>query len=164
MANKKVLPLTKAEVKKVILKFWELNAKKKHVADFIPIVDENFKIVLKEKGKEVISFIGLSGLQDHQDGKAPIFYNQKFVLKSMRIKITNNEGIAKTVSQWHCMECRPQMAFCKKLIANLKHTWVIKRSPITNRAVIALHSCDYFRYVPGFSPSKAKEEFHLTLK
>lgn len=164
MANKKILPLTKAEVRRVILKFWELNAVKAHIADFIPIVDEKFKMVLKERGKIIVSFSGLAGLQDHQDGKASIFYDQKFILGSIKIKVSNKQAIAKTVGQWHCIECDPRRPLSKKLKANLKHTWIVKRSPVTNHAVLTLHSCDYFKYLRGFSPAETKKEFHLTLE
>lgn len=164
MQVKKIQPLTKNEVENIILKFWKLNASKAHIADFIPILDKNFAIVLKEKGKKVISFQGLAGLQDHQDGKAPLFYNQKFILKSIKIRITNNTAIAKTTAEWHCLFCEKKSPKSKKLKAHLKHTWTIKKAG-NNLPVITLHVCDYFKYLPGFSPKTAmgKKEFHLEL-
>jgi len=160
----KVKPLTKAEVKDVILRFWHLNAGKAHIADFLPILDENsFRVVLKEKGRIIEKFDGIRGLQDHQDGKG-IYYNQRFILKSIRTEIIHDQAISHTTAVWDCLHCEPYMARCEHLKAVLHHTWRVRRSPNNQQAIIANHTCDYFRYLHNFEPKFTKSsEFHLKL-
>jgi hypothetical protein len=156
--------LTTAEVKNVILKFWYLNAGKAHIADFLPILDESsFSVILKERGRIVEEFDGIRGLQDHQDGKG-IYYNQRFILKSIKTKVTRDRAVSHTTSVWDCLHCEPAMVRCEHLKAILHHTWIVRRSPTTQQAIIVSHTCDYFRYLPNFAPKFTRTtEFHLKL-
>ena len=76
--------LTRDEVRSVIETFWRLDADKAHLADFLPIMDDEFVIrAVSEAGEEVVRFDGLAGLEDHQDGKMDIF-DEVFELTSFR--------------------------------------------------------------------------------
>ena len=77
--------LTEDEVRDVIETFWRLDAGKAHLADFLPIMDDEFVIrAVDDTGAEVVRFDGLAGLEDHQDGKMDIF-DEAFELTALRL-------------------------------------------------------------------------------
>jgi hypothetical protein len=160
-------PLTETEVRDVILTFWRLNAEKAPVSDFIPILDEGFALVAVDaSGEEVARFDGLEGLEEHQAGKE-IYFDQRFTLRSLDCELQENRAVAQTTGLWECIHCEPGMARSEPLKAELGHTWYSRRSVETGRALLSLHVCTYFRYVPGFEPTPASDaisadrEFHL---
>ena len=78
--------LTEDEVREVVETFWRLDADKAHLAEFLPIMDDEFVIrAVNEAGEEVVRFDGLAGLEDHQDGKMDIF-DEAFELTSFRLE------------------------------------------------------------------------------
>jgi hypothetical protein len=160
-------PLTATEVRDVILAFWRLNAAKAPVSEFALIVDEDFALVAVDAGgEEVVRFDGLSGLEEHQAGKE-VYFDQKFALRSFECELDGERAVANTTGLWKCIHCEPGMARSEPLKADLAHTWYARRSSETGRAVLTLHVCTYFRYLPGFEPAvrrdgaSADREFHL---
>ena len=160
-------PLSDTEVRDVILTFWRLNADKAPASEFAPIVDDGFALVaVNASGEEVVRFDGLSGLEEHQAGKE-VYFDQRFTLRSFACELQGDRAVAKTTGLWECIHCEPGMARSEPLKADLGHTWYARRSPKTGRALLSLHVCTYFQYVPGFKPAPeandapADREFHL---
>jgi hypothetical protein len=160
-------PLSDKEVRDVILEFWRLNAENAPVSEFAPMIDEGFALVaVNSSGEEVVRFDGLSGLEEHQAGKA-VYFDQRFTMRSFTCEHQGDRAIAKTTGLWECMHREPGMARSEPLKADLAHTWYARRSPQTQRAVLSLHVCTYFQYQPGFQPALNREdastdrEFHL---
>ena len=158
--------LSAPEVKRAILTFWRLNATKAPIADFIPILDEDFEIIATDAaGNVVLKYSGLAGLEDHQYGKQ-IYYDQRFILKSFEAELAGQEAIAHTTGEWHCLHCEPRKPCSEPLRADLKHTWFVRRSAATGRPLLRRHICTYFQYVEGYAPQPASStdgyrEFHL---
>ena len=101
--------LTRDEVRSVIETFWRLDADKAHLADFLPIMDDEFVIrAVSEAGEEVVRFDGLAGLEDHQDGKMDIF-DEVFELTSFRFD-TGPVAIAHTTCVWTFRRREPRAA------------------------------------------------------
>jgi hypothetical protein len=160
-------PLSDTEVREVILKFWRLNAEDAPVSDFAPILDDGFALVaVNASGEEVVRFDGLSGLAEHQAGKK-VYVDQRFTLRSFECELQGDRAIAKTTGLWECTHSEPGMAQSEQLKADLAHTWYARRAPETGRAVLSLHVCTYFQYLPGFEPApngddaSTNREFHL---
>jgi hypothetical protein len=159
-------PLSDAEVRDVILTFWRLNADKAPASAFLPILDEGFALIATNpQGEEVVRFDGVSGLEEHQAGKE-VYYDQRFTLRSFDLRFEDDRAVAQTTGLWECIHCEPGMARSEPLKADLAHTWYARRSPESGRAVLSLHVCTYFNYVPGFEPARADgtpgdREFHL---
>jgi hypothetical protein len=160
-------PLSRTEVRNVILTFWRLNADKAPVAAFEPILDEGFALVATDpNGEEIVRFDGPSGLEEHQAGKE-VYFDQRFTLRSFEVELHGDRAVAHTTGTWQCIHCEPGMAHSEPLKAGLRHTWHVRRSPQTGSAVLSLHVCTYFQYLPGFEPApprdaaSADREFHL---
>jgi hypothetical protein len=161
------MDLTETEVRELILTFWRLNAAKAPVADFMPILADGFALVATgPDGEEVARFDGLSGLEEHQAGKE-VYFDQRFTLRSFEVELDSESAVARTTGLWECIHCEPGMAWSEPLKADLAHTWYACRSPESGQAVLTLHVCTYFQYVPGFEPAPPKDdgsssrEFHL---
>jgi hypothetical protein len=151
----------------VILKFWRLNAEKAPASEFAAILDEGFALVAVDaSGEEVVRFDGLSGLAEHQAGKE-VYFDQRFTLRSFDCRLEGDRATAKTTGLWECIHAEPGMARSEPLKADLAHTWYARRSSDTGGAVLSLHVCTYFQYLPGFQPARdhhdasTAREFHL---
>lgn len=162
MKNKlKDKPLTKKEVKDVILKFCDLNAGRAPISAFAPIIDVE-KFELKLLGTD-IAFYGIGGFADHQMGKL-VYFDQRFILKSMKTTIKSDYAIAVTSFIWEARHWEPPAAFSELLRAYVRQSWKIVRSSKTQSAMIVSHIADKFKYLKGYSPGdKRPEDFHLTL-
>ena len=151
--------LTKKEVRTIILKFCELNAGRAPISAFASIIDvENFE--LKLLGTDV-DFHGIAGFADHQMGKL-IYFDQRFILKSMTIIIKPDRAIAKTGFIWEARHWVPPAANSELLKAYVHQTWTVKRSPKAGHPTITSHIADKFKYLKGFAPHEQSEgDFHL---
>ena len=153
-------PLTKKEVKNVILKFWHLNASRAPITDFLPIVDIN-NFVIKVQNTD-IQFRGIAGFADHQISKL-IYFDQRFILKSMKITSKPEFSIAKSLVIWEARRWESPAANSELLKAIIHHTWIVKRSAETRAPIIVTHIAEKFKYLQGFAPKESQPEFHLRL-
>lgn len=154
-------PLTQKEVRDVILAFWRLNASRAPIKDFEEIFDcENLEIRMRGTG---ILFRGIAGWADHQIGKLA-FFDQRFQLKTFQVaKKTDERIVAKTVGVWFARHWQSPAAYSHEMIADLKHTWTVIRSPKTGKAVILTHVCDKLKYRPGHEPQADPKDFHFRI-
>ena len=160
--------LTEGEVRWVIESFWRLDADKAHLADFLPIMDDEFVIrAVSEAGEEVVRFDGLAGLEDHQDGKMDIF-DEVFELTSFRLD-PGPVAIAHTTCVWTFRRREPRSARSEVCVADLAHVWQLRRHPVRGCPVMTGHTCVRFEFRPGQAPSTpsarqavkiASEELH----
>ena len=160
--------LTEDEVRDVIETFWRLDAGKAHLADFLPIMDDEFVIrAVDDAGAEVVRFDGLAGLEDHQDGKMDIF-DEAFELTALRLD-PGAVTAAHTTSVWTFRRREPRAPRSEVCVADLSHIWQFRRHPTRGRAVMTGHTCIRFEFRPGQAPSPpgarqavklASEELH----
>jgi len=89
-------PITPEIVQNLIESFWEFNASRAPLCDFLPIVDQtNF---FMELAGTDIRFSGIAGLGDHQIGKL-IFFDQEFILQDIQVKLAQNTALARTKAE-----------------------------------------------------------------
>jgi len=153
-------PLTKREVKDVIVRFNELNAGRAPIKAFEDIVDvEN--LYIRMRGTD-IDFRGLAGFADHQIGKL-VFFDQRFSLTKCEPAIKGGAAKVKTEGRWYARTWTSPAANSHELIAELKHTWEVFRCPETGRAKILGHVCERLKYLPGHGPRDTPKDFHFTV-
>ena len=84
-------PITAEMVRQLIETFFELNASRAPLTDFLPILDhEGFSMELV--GTD-IRFVGMAGLGDHQIGKL-IFFDQEFHLQNIQVDLAGDNATA----------------------------------------------------------------------
>lgn len=145
-------PPSENEVRAVIQKFWSLDADKAHVADFLPIMDDDFFIrAVDGNGDEAIRFDGLAGLEDHQEGKMDLF-DEQFQLSSIDCTIAGDRAVARTTAQWTFRHRAPRAPHSKLCRGDLEHEWYVRRHPERGTVVVTGHTCTRLTYRPGQAP------------
>jgi hypothetical protein len=154
------MQLTDEKVQEVIEEFWQLNASKAPIKDFLPFVSPDIYI---ELGFMDIKFKGIAEFADHQIGKL-CFFDQSFELLSISTTIADDIATSETKGVWYASTWVQNAAYSQKLIADVNHTWKIRASRDTNRAIMLGHVCDAMKYREGFAPRATPEDFHLKIK
>ncbi|AWN74906.1 hypothetical protein LEAN103870_18455 [Legionella anisa] len=145
---------------KVVEQFNHLNASRAPISDFLPIVDpENLIITLR--GSDIV-FKGIAGFADHQIGKL-IYFDQKFECELIKSETQRDHITLSTKGGWYAKIWQSPAAYSQQLIADLSHTWILKKSK-QSTYIIVTHICEHFKYRDGFSPRDGVEDFHLNLK
>ena len=146
-------PLTEDEVRGVIETFWALDADKAHLADFLPIMDDDFVIrAVGESGDEAARFDGLAGLEDHQDGKMD-FFDEEFHLESLELTTPGPVAVVHTTAVWTFRHRVPRAASSEVCVADLAHEWYLRRHPVRLTPVMTGHTCTRFAFRPGQAPT-----------
>jgi hypothetical protein len=153
--------LKKKDVKAVILKFYELNASRAPISDFVPLLDiENFELGVE--GTDIY-FRGIAGFADHQMGKL-VFFDQHFEIKSLRIIIKNQTAQVKTKVIWHARTWQSPAPYSELLRAVVIQTWRVIQSAETGLPIITSHIANQFYYLKGYAPKELlKKDFHLRI-
>jgi hypothetical protein len=152
-------PITPKIVQELVETFWELNASRAPLTDFLPILDhEDFFIKLA--GTD-IHFKGIAGLGDHQIGKLG-FFDQKFILLNIEVDVDGDTAVARTQGEWHASTWTSPDPASQRLKVALRHTWQVGRAKDDSRPILLGHVCDEFHYLPGFAPKERAKDFHLT--
>ena len=148
-------PLSEDQVRWVIETFWALDAGKAHLADFLPIMDDEFVVrAVDENGNEVARFEGLAGMEDHQDGKMD-FFDEVFQLETFQITEPGPAVVVQTTATWTFRHRAPRAATSEVCVADLAHEWHVRRHPVRLTAVMSGHTCTRFAFRPGQAPSAA---------
>ncbi|CAG35788.1 unknown protein [Desulfotalea psychrophila LSv54] len=146
-------------VQELIESFYELNAGRALLRDFLPILDhEGF---FMELAGTDIRFLGIAGLADHQMGKL-IFFDQKFILLDIEVKLDGDTALAQTNAEWHASTWSSPDPYSHRIKVALLHTWHVGRAKDDSRPILLGHVCEEFHYLPGFAPKEQAKEFHLT--
>jgi hypothetical protein len=145
-------PLTEEEVKQLILTFWKMQEEKAHLVDLMEITTPDIEISMGE-----FAWRGYRQLEDHQTGSKAQFFDQHFEPKSISVELSGNEATVKSEVQWNARRWTLPAAKSEEIRAIYSHTWKVRRSPESGRAVVALNHVDHMRYVEGFEPPESKE-------
>jgi hypothetical protein len=131
-------PLTKQEVEQLILTFWKMQEEKAHLVDLIEITSPDLEISMGE-----FVWRGYKELEDHQMGSKAQFFGE--------------EATVKSEVQWNARRWTFPAAKSEEIKAIYSHTWRVRRSPETGKAVVVLNHVDHMRYVEGFAPPESKQ-------
>jgi len=146
-------------VRQLIDTFYELNASRTPLSDFLPILDhEGFYMELA--GTD-IRFVGMAGLGDHQIGKL-IFFDQEFHLQDIQVDLAGDTATSRTRAEWHASTWTSPDPCSQRIKVALRHTWQGGRADNDSRPILLGHVCEEFHYLPGFAPKDQARDFHLT--
>ncbi len=152
-------PMSAKIVQDLIETFWELNASRAPLKDFLPILDhEGF---FMELAGTDIRFVGIAGLGDHQMGKL-IYFDQKFILHDIQVEPGLDTALARTKAEWQASMWTSPAPYSQRIKVMLLHTWHVGRAKEDSRPILLGHVCEEFHYLPGFAPKEQAKEFHLT--
>ncbi|MCW8386180.1 hypothetical protein OQJ18_01375 [Fluoribacter dumoffii] len=147
------------EAYRVVAQFNDLNASRAPISDFLPIVDAE-DLIITLRGSDIV-FRGIAGFAEHQIGKL-IYFDQQFECELVGSEIQGDQIILSTRGAWYARIWQSPAAFSQQLIADLAHTWTLKKNHQA-KYIILIHICEHFKYRDGFSPHDMVEDFHLSL-
>ena len=145
-------PLTEHEVEQLILTFWKMEEEKAHLVDLMEVTSADIEISMGE-----FAWRGYRELEDHQMGSKAQYFDQHFEPKSISVELSGDEATVKSEVQWNARRWTFPAAKSEEIRAVYSHTWKVRRSPDTGKAVVALNHVDHMRYVAGFAPTESKE-------
>ena len=144
-------PLTEEEVKQLILTFWKLDEDKAHLVDLREVTAPDLEISMGE-----FAWHGYRGLKDHQVGSKGKYLYERFEPRSISVEVSGTEATVKSEVQWSARHWAFPAARSEEIRAIYSHTWKVRRSPETGRAVLVLDHVDHMRYVDGYAPPQSK--------
>ncbi len=145
-------PLTEQEVKQLILTFWKMQEEKAHLVDLMEITAPDLEISMGD-----FAWHGYKELEDHQMGSKAQFFDQHFEPISISVELSGDEATVKSEVQWNARRWTFPAARSEEIKAIYSHTWRVRRSPETGKAVVVLNHVDHMRYVEGFEPPESKQ-------
>jgi hypothetical protein len=145
-------PLSEEEVQQLILTFWKMQEEKAHLVDLMEVTAPDLEISMGE-----FAWHGYRGLEEHQMGSKAQFFDQHFEPRSISVELSGAEATVKSEVQWNARHWRFPAAKSEEIRAIYSHTWRVRRSPETGKAVVVLNHVDHMRYVEGFAPPEAKQ-------
>ena len=78
-------------------------------------------------------------------------------IQGISVELSGQEATVKSEVQWNACHWTFPAAKSEEIRAIYSHTWRVRRSPETGKAVVVLNHVDHMRYVEGFAPPEAKQ-------
>ncbi len=73
------------------------------------------------------------------------------------VELSGQEATVKSEVQWNACHWTFPAAKSEEIRAIYFHTWRVRRSPETGKAVVMLNHVEHMRYVEGFASPEAKQ-------
>jgi hypothetical protein len=135
------------ELREIILTWWKLQDAHAGLSAFLPIIAaEGFEIRLGDR-----SMKGYQGLEEHRELKR-MFFDESHDMKSLDVDISKDGAEARSVTRWEASYRVEPSPSSRKVKAELIHSWSLKRSSSTKKAVIVRQVLTSFEPLPGHSP------------
>lgn len=92
---------------------------------------------------------GLDGFRDWYEGVIRIFFDEVHTLKEVTPTLKDGQVEVKVVVNWQASRWKPPAAASERIVADAYQTWIVTRSPETDKAVISRYVVDGLKYEPG---------------
>lgn len=144
MANSE--PLTEAEIKELATVWYRKLDVHAPLEDYIPLLaEEGLKMVFPEATVE--GFEGFKGWYERVIG---IFFDEVHTVKQAKPTSVNEEQAeVSVVVQWEASVWKPPAPNSERIICDAYQTWIVKRSPKSQKAVVATYIVDKIEYAEG---------------
>lgn len=144
MANLK--PLTEAEIEDLATVWYRKLDVHAPLEDYVPLLaEEGLKMVFPEATVE--GFEGFKGWYERVIG---IFFDEVHTLKQAKPTSVNEEQAeVSVIVQWEASVWKPPAPKSERIVCDAYQTWIVKRSPKTQKAVVATYIVDKIEYADG---------------
>lgn len=139
-------PLTEAEIREFAGEWYRKLDVHAPLSDLTPlIVEEGFELVVPE-GK----YTNLDGFQSWYERAIRIFFDEEHEVKEVKLDMVSDSQITvKVIVRWKARVWRPPSATSETIEMDAYQTWVVVRSPVTQKAAILSYAVDSAEYAPG---------------
>jgi hypothetical protein len=139
-------PLTEAEVKEFAADWYRKLDIHVPLEDYIPL--------LAEEGLEMrfpeATVKGFEGFKSWYERVICLFFDEVHTVKEVKLASVRDEEVdVKVVVRWEASRWNPPAPDSERIILDAYQTWVLKRSPVTQKPMIAIYIVDSLDYAEG---------------
>ena len=146
MTVSNLAPLTYSEVKEFAADWYSKLDVHAPVEEYAPLLaDEDLELRFPEG-----TFTGFKGFRDWYNNVLGIFFDEVHTLKKVEPKpIANGQLEVKVVVKWEASIWNPPAAKSERIILDAYQTWIVGRSPESEKPIIITYIVDSLDYYEG---------------
>lgn len=146
MTVSNLLPLTYSEVKQFAADWYSKLDVHAPVEEYVPLLaEENVEMRFPE-----VTVTGFDGFKEWYEKVVRIFFDEIHTLKKVEPKpISNGKIEVKVVVKWEASMWNPPAAKSERIICDAYQTWILERSPETQKPVILTYIVDSLDFAEG---------------
>jgi hypothetical protein len=146
MTVSKLAPLNYSEVKQFAADWYSKLDVHAPLEDYIPL--------LAKEGLEMrfpeATVYGFEGFQGWYERVVGIFFDEVHTLKKVEPKLIGNDQLeVKVVVKWEASIWNPPSAKSERIILDAYQTWIVERSPKSEKPVVLTYIVDSLDYYEG---------------
>ncbi len=145
MAVINLAPLTELEIKQLAADWYRKLDVHAPLEDYISF--------LAEEGLEMrfpeVTVYGFDGFKGWYERVIGIFFDEVHTLKEVKLTPSGDKANVKVVVKWEASVWKPPAAKSERIILDAYQTWVVERSPNTQKPVISIYIVDSLDYAEG---------------
>jgi hypothetical protein len=138
-------PLTQSELEEFAADWYKKLDVHDPVDEYAPLLAEDVELRFPEA--TVKGFEGYSGWYDRVIN---IFFDEVHTVKEVKIiSSTPEKTDIKVVVKWEASVWKPPAPYSERIVLDAYQTWIVKRSPATQKPVISVYIVDELKYYEG---------------
>lgn len=139
-------PLTATEVQEFAAAWYRKLDVHEPLENYIPLLAEDgVKMVFPEATVE-----GFEGFKGWYERVITIFFDEVHTVKEAKIiSVDGENATVKVVVKWEASIWKPPAPYSERIILDAYQTWIVKRSPKTQKPVILTYIVDSLEYAEG---------------
>jgi hypothetical protein len=138
-------PLVESEIKEMAANWYRKLDIHAPLEEFTPLLAED-GLEMQFPEATVYGFEGFKGWYERVIG---IFFDEIHTLKEVKASITGDTAEVKVVVKWEASVWTPPAAKSNRIILDAYQTWIVKRSPNTQKPVVTTYIVDSLKYYEG---------------
>lgn len=137
-------PLTEAEIKEFAADWYKKLDVHAPLEEFKPLLAEDVELRFPEA-----TVHGYEGFSDWYNKVINIFFDEVHTLKEVKMTPSDDNAEVKVVVQWEASIWKPPAPESERINLDAYQTWVVTRSPDTQKPVVSLYVVDSLDYAEG---------------
>jgi hypothetical protein len=140
-----IAPLTESEVNQLVADWYLKLDVHAPLEEYIPLLAEEG---LEMRFPEVTAY-GFDGFKDWYERVIGIFFDEVHTLKEVTVTPSAVQANVKVVVKWEASIWKAPAAKSERIVLDAYQTWVVERSPNTEKPVILTYIVDSLDYYEG---------------
>lgn len=138
-------PITEAEVQELAKVWYQKLDVHAPLEDYVPMLaDEGLKMVFPE-----VTIEGFEGFKGWYERVINIFFDEVHTLKEVTATPKGEQADVKVVVKWEASVWKPPAPNSERIVLDAYQTWVVERSPKTQKLVVSRYVVDSLEYAEG---------------
>jgi len=138
-------PITESEVQALAANWYAKLDAHAPVEDFMPLLAQQGLEMHYPEGV----FKGIEGFQEWYNRVIRLFFDEHHELKEVAVLLPADPANATVVVNWQGSFWKPPEPRSQRIVLDSYHTWVVKRSPDTNKPAILKYVVEKLEYAKG---------------